>query len=54
MHVKRLCYPSDEHISITETCTKINLQSILNKTSERLVEARSGVLKNVPFLRHWH
>ena len=47
--LKRLCYPSDEHISIRETRAEINLQGILDKTTERLVEAQCEDLKNVPF-----
>ena len=34
--------------------TKIKLQGILDKTTERLVEAQCEVLKNVPFLSHLH
>lgn len=45
---KKLCYPSDEHISVTETRAEIKLQAILDKTTERLIEAQSEVLKNVP------
>ena len=40
--LKRLFYPSDDHISISETRAEINLQGILDKTTERLVEARSS------------
>lgn len=44
---KKLCYPSDEHISVTETRAEIKLQAILDKTAERLIEAQSEILKNV-------
>lgn len=44
---KKLCYPSDDHISITESRAEIKLQAILDKTTERLVEAQSEVIKSV-------
>ena len=46
---KRLCYLSDEHISITETRAEINLQGALDKTTKRLVEVQWEVLKIIPF-----
>lgn len=45
---KKSCYPLDEHVSVTETRAEIKLQAILDKTTERLVEAQTEVLKNVP------
>ena len=37
---KTLCYPLDEHISVTETRAEISLQAMLDKTTERLIEAQ--------------
>ena len=37
------------HISIKETRAEINFQGILDKSTERLVEVQSKVLKNVHF-----
>lgn len=38
---------SDEHISVTETRAEIKLQAILNKTTERLIEAQSEDIRSV-------
>lgn len=44
---KMSCRPSQEHISVTETRADINLQGILDKTAERLVQAQSDVIRTV-------
>lgn len=35
--VKTECYPNKETIDISETSVQINLQSLLDKTAERLI-----------------
>lgn len=44
---KKACYPSEEHILVTESRAEIDLQAILNKTAERLVEAQKKVITSV-------
>ena len=46
---KKLCNPLDEHISVTELLAEISLQAILDKTTERLIEAQCEVLKSITF-----
>lgn len=41
---KKACLPLDEHVMITETSAEINLQALLNKTTERLVLAQNEVI----------
>ncbi|KAF9413073.1 hypothetical protein HW555_008593 [Spodoptera exigua] len=40
---KKGCYPSEEHIVVTQSRAEIELQAILNKTAERLIEAQREV-----------
>ncbi|CAH0559356.1 unnamed protein product [Brassicogethes aeneus] len=54
---KKLCYPSDDNISVTETRAQIKLQAILDKTAERLIQAQTnggvmGALVTVPLNRN--
>lgn len=41
------CYTSKENILVTETSAEIKLQANLDKTTERLVEAQSEVIRSV-------
>ncbi|KAF9406030.1 hypothetical protein HW555_013448 [Spodoptera exigua] len=44
---KKGCYPSEEHIVVTQSRAEIELQAILNKTAERLIEAQREVMVKV-------
>lgn len=44
---KQACYPPEEHIVVTETRAEINIQALLNKTVQRLIEAQSEVINSV-------
>ncbi|KAH9642640.1 hypothetical protein HF086_008253 [Spodoptera exigua] len=44
---KKGCYPSEEHIVVTQSRAEIELQAILNKTAERLIEAQREVVTSV-------
>ena len=44
---KKLCYPPDDFISVSETPAEIKLQAILNKTTECLIEVQGQFLKNL-------
>lgn len=44
---KKVCYPSEEHIVVTQSRAEIELQAILNKTAERLIEAQREVVTSV-------
>lgn len=44
---KKACYPSEEHIVVTQSRADIELQALLNKTAERFVEAQREVVTNV-------
>lgn len=43
---KKTCYPADEFITISDTEIEINLQQLLNLTSERIVEVVEEKLNN--------
>ncbi|XP_048005624.1 uncharacterized protein LOC125241277 [Leguminivora glycinivorella] len=42
------CYPAEEHIHVTENRVEINLQALLDKTAERLVQSQREVIGNLP------
>lgn len=44
---KQACYPLEEHIVVTETRAEINIQALLDKTVQRLIEAQSEVINSV-------
>lgn len=44
---KKACYPSEDHIVYTETRSEINLQAVLDKTVERLIESQREVIESV-------
>lgn len=43
---KKLCYPADEYISVTDTEIDVKLQNLLDLTSERIVEVNKEKLNN--------